>query len=50
MNWSNFKTYGESPEKAFETLCNQLFERHLCRTHGHKLQKYRVINGAGGEK
>lgn len=49
MNWSNFKTYGESPEKAFETLCNQLFERHLCRTHGHKLQKYRVINGAGGD-
>lgn len=49
MNWSNFKTYGESPEKAFETLCNQLFERYLCRTYGHKLQKYRVINGAGGD-
>jgi hypothetical protein len=49
MNWSNFKTYGESPEKAFETLCNQLFERYLHRTYGSKLQKYRVINGAGGD-
>ena len=49
MNWNNFKTYGESPEKTFETLCNQLFERYLHRTYGAKLLKYRVINGSGGD-
>lgn len=49
MNWNNFKTYGESPEKTFETLCNQLFERYLHRTYGATLLKYRVINGAGGD-
>ena len=26
MNWANFQTYNESPTKAFEVLCNQLFE------------------------
>jgi len=49
MNWNNFKTYGESPEKAFETLCNQLFERFLIRNYSNDLIKFRVINGAGGD-
>ena len=26
MNWTNFQTYGMAPDKAFEVLCNQLFE------------------------
>jgi hypothetical protein len=49
MNWPNFLTYGDSPQNAFETLCNQLFERYLKRTYNKELTKFRVINGAGGD-
>lgn len=49
MNWTKFNTYGDSPQNAFETLCNQLFERYLKRTYKADLIKFRVINGAGGD-
>jgi len=49
MNWTNFVTYGDSYQEAFETLCNQLFERYLRRTYTDQLVKFRVINGAGGD-
>ena len=49
MNWTKFITYGDSPQNAFETLCNQLFERYLKRVYKTDLIKYRVINGAGGD-
>ena len=49
MNWTKFITYGDSPQNAFETLCNQLFERYLKRTYKTDLLKFRVINGAGGD-
>lgn len=49
MNWTKFITYGDSPQNAFETLCNQLFERYLKRTYKTDLIKFRVINGAGGD-
>lgn len=49
MSFDNFKTYGDSPKDAFETLCSQLFERYLRRTYGNRLIKFRVINGAGGD-
>lgn len=49
MNWNDYKTYGDSPQNAFETLCNQLFERYLRRSYGNYLNKFRVINGAGGD-
>lgn len=49
MNWTKFITYGDSPQNAFETLCNQLFERYLKRTYNTDLSKFRVINGAGGD-
>jgi len=49
MNWTKFNTYGDSPQNAFETLCNQLFERYLKRTYKTDLIKFRVINGAGGD-
>src|SRR3569833_2806318 len=49
MNWTNFVTYGDSYQEAFETLCNQLFERYLRRKYGDDLVKFRVINGAGGD-
>lgn len=49
MNWNKFTTYSDSPQNAFETLCNQLFERHLRRIYTDSLTKFRVINGAGGD-
>jgi len=49
MNWNNFNTYDLGHEKAFEVLCNQLFERYLRRNHISDLTKFRVINGAGGD-
>lgn len=49
MNWTKFITYGDSPQNAFETLCNQLFERYLKRNYKTDLIKFRVINGAGGD-
>lgn len=49
MNWTKFITYGNSSQNAFETLCNQLFERHLKRIYKTDLIKFRVINGAGGD-
>lgn len=49
MNWKSFNTYGDSPNNAFETLCNQLFERYLKRKYSKYLVKFRVINGSGGD-
>jgi len=49
MNWNKFLTYGDSLQNSFETLCNQIFERNLRRTHSSNLIKFHVINGAGGD-
>jgi flagellar biosynthesis/type III secretory pathway chaperone len=49
MNWEKFLNYGDSYQEAFETLCNQLFERFLKRTYKNDLVKFRVINSAGGD-
>lgn len=49
MNWNKFLTYGDSQQNAFETLCNQIFERYLKTTYAKDLTKFRVINGAGGD-
>ncbi len=49
MDFSNFKTYSDSPQNAFETFCTQLFERYLRRRYGSDLAKFRVVNGAGGD-
>jgi hypothetical protein len=49
MNWNSFLTYGESPQNAFEILCNQIFERYLNRKYTNDLFKFRVINGSGGD-
>ncbi len=49
MNWDRFLLYGDAPTQAFETLCNQLFERYLRRKYKSDLIKFRVINGSGGD-
>ncbi|WDO12353.1 hypothetical protein MH928_13590 [Flavobacterium sp. WW92] len=47
--WNSFNTYDLSPEDAFETMNNQLFERYLYRNYSDELINFRVINGSGGD-
>lgn len=49
MNWTRFQTYGTSPDKAFEMLCNQLFENWCKSEYSTQLASFNVVNGAGGD-
>lgn len=49
MNWEKFQTYGLSSEKAFEMLCNQLFENWCREEYENELYSFTVVNGAGGD-
>ena len=49
MNWTKFQTYDQSPDKAFETLCNQLFENWCKKEYRSLLASFCVVNGAGGD-
>ena len=49
MNWEKFQTYGQSSEKTFEMLCNQLFANWCRETYKDALSSFAVVNGAGGD-
>ncbi|MES2398084.1 MAG: hypothetical protein V4549_18870 [Bacteroidota bacterium] len=49
MNFTNLKTYNDSNERAFEALCNQLFERWIRKEYDSKLKYFTTVNGAGGD-
>lgn len=49
MNWTRFRTYNDSPERAFEALCDQLFERWCHREYENKILCINIVNGAGGD-
>lgn len=49
LNWASFQTHNDAPEQAFESMCNQLFERWCRRIYGSEVQSFRAINGAGGD-
>lgn len=49
MNWTKFQTYGLAPDKAFEALCNQLFENWCKKEYSSSLTSFTVVNGAGGD-
>lgn len=49
MNWANFQTYNDAPTKAFEMLCNQLFENWCKEQYTSELASFHVVNGAGGD-
>lgn len=49
MNWTTLQTYNESPERAFEILCNQLFENWSKREYTDKFASFCVVNGSGGD-
>lgn len=49
MNWTSFQTYKDAPTKAFEILCNQLFENWCKEHYSSELASFHVVNGAGGD-
>lgn len=49
MNWSKFNTYNESPNTAFETMCNQLFENWCKREYKKEVKEFIINNGSGGD-
>lgn len=49
MNWTKFQTHGMAPDKAFEVLCNQLFENWCKEEHTTSIASFSVVNGAGGD-
>lgn len=49
MNWTKFQTHGMAPDKAFEVLCNQLFENWCKEKHPTDIASFSVVNGAGGD-
>ena len=49
MNWTTFQTYNEAPEKAFEMLCNQLFENWCQKEYDSKIKFFNIVNGSGGD-
>lgn len=49
MNWTKFQTYNDSPTKAFEVLCNQLFENWCKEEYKTSLSSFNVVNGSGGD-
>lgn len=49
MNWTQFQTHGMAPDKAFETLCNQLFENWCGEEYPNNIASLSVVNGAGGD-
>lgn len=49
MNWQHFQTYNEAPTRAFECMCNQLFELWCKKTYPDSLKVVTIVNGAGGD-
>lgn len=49
MNWQHFQTYNEAATRAFEAMCNQLFELWINREYKDTKQSFVVVNGAGGD-
>lgn len=49
MNWQHFQTYNEAATRAFEAMCNQLFELWINREYKDMKQSFVVVNGAGGD-
>lgn len=49
MNWTNFQTYSMALDRAFEVLCNQLFENWSKEEYKSDIASIRVVNGAGGD-
>ena len=49
LDWTKFNAHGESPDHAFETLCNILFLRWCNREYKDRILYSTTVNGAGGD-
>jgi len=49
MDISKINTYGDAPERAFETFCSQLFISWLRETYEQNLNYCSIVNGKGGD-
>ena len=49
MNWQHFQTYNEASTRAFEAMCNQLFELWVNREYRDTTRSFVVVNGSGGD-
>ena len=49
MDWTKFNTHGESCNRAFEVMCNLLFEAWCKKEYGDRLFNITFVNGAGGD-
>lgn len=49
MDWKNFNTDGMDQCRAFEAMCNQLFERWCRSEYAKDITKFTTVNGAGGD-
>ena len=49
MNWTTFQTHNMAADKAFEVMCNQLFENWCKEQYTTTLSHFFVVNGAGGD-
>ena len=49
MNFNQLQSHNLGLEKAFETLCNQLFENYCMETYSGLISHFKVVNGAGGD-
>ena len=49
MNLTRLKTYGDSVNRAFEALCNQLFVRWVHIQYPQQITYHTTVNGAGGD-
>lgn len=49
MNWSKFNTHGESEAKAFESMCNMIFEKWCRKEYKDSLTHFCFVNGSGGD-
>ena len=49
MNWNKFDTKGDSKEKAFEIMSNQIFKEYCEKEYQKNMKCFIPINGAGGD-
>lgn len=49
MNWKLLNTHGESQERAFEIVCEQLFHNWSKDEFGKSISAHTVVNGSGGD-
>lgn len=49
MNWVKFNSHGESNNRAFEIMCNQLFELWCKEEYENELENFVFVNGSGGD-